>query len=218
MTLRALAGQNPTLSVATDAELSAIETGFLLDGDRVWSSASGEYVYRPGSTAALSSTVIATDSSSGGLYAGRFIFTGTGPNGAVITSYSSELLVDTPVIGAVFTNILSVAVTTSVANERFDVSFTSAGASSGAVSTTFIAQITVDTVAAAPGAGTSATSTATTDEVSAAIRKIITIPLAGSHTIAVNAATANAATTFNINALSAPERNHGSLVVMKLGA
>ena len=81
MTLRAEAGQNPVLSVATDAMLRAVDTNFLVNGDYLWSDQSGGYILLKSSTAALSSTVLATSNSAGGTLPGRFVFNGFGPSG-----------------------------------------------------------------------------------------------------------------------------------------
>jgi hypothetical protein len=218
MTLRAIAGENPTLSVATDAELSAIDTGFLVDGDRVWSSASGEYVYRPNSTAALSATVLATSNSDGTTYPGRFLFTGVGPGGEVVKAAGANLAADFTVSSVVLTTLLAVNVTTAVANEQVGISFTVAGHATGAAST-LAAQINLDGTPPGTGVntGTATTSTANTDRQSAAINTLITVPTAGLHIVSVKVAVANAANPFAILASSTPTECHAALVAVKYG-
>lgn len=96
MTLRAIKGQNPKLSTDTDAQLSAVDTGFLLSGDLVWSDETGLFVYRPNSTDAPSAGfVLVTANSDGGSLPGRFVFTGIGPSGgggsAIVVQTYAEL-------------------------------------------------------------------------------------------------------------------------------
>ena len=111
MTLRAEPGQNPVLSVSTDAMLRAIDTSFLVDGDYLWSSQSGGYIYLQNSTTALSSTVFAAANSQGGTLPGRLIFNGFGPSGPVpptpvppltytVTNYAALDTLDANALGA----------------------------------------------------------------------------------------------------------------------
>src|SRR5437899_3092943 len=81
MSLRAIAGQNPKLSVATNAELEATDTGYLLDGDLAFVDATGLWFFVETSMTAPSSTVLVTANSAGGSLPGRFIFTSIGPSG-----------------------------------------------------------------------------------------------------------------------------------------
>jgi hypothetical protein len=84
MTMRAHGSKNPKLSVATDAELSAILDTYLVNGDLVFSEASGFYLTSRTSVAPLSSTVLAMESSSGGTLPGRYLFTGISSSGSSV--------------------------------------------------------------------------------------------------------------------------------------
>lgn len=97
MTLRASPGMNPDLSAATDAELSAISTGYLEEGELFFSEATGYFLLRKNSTATpAAGLVLTTWESAGGTLPGRLLFTGIGPSGggAAILPLSHEFFVD----------------------------------------------------------------------------------------------------------------------------
>lgn len=115
--------------------------------------------------------------------------------------------------------LLEVAFDTEDENEQVEVDFTFAGESQNTDGTfsTLVAEIYVDgnPLADSSGTGTTSLSGPDPDVQSGAIKRLVTLPDAGPHTIEVRAAKATGHDNFMINALSFKERNHASLVVTK---
>lgn len=216
MTLRAEPGQNPVLSVATDAELSAINTSFLVAGDYVWSDESGGYVYLPSSTATpVTNLVLATSNSDGATLPGRFVTTGVGPAGRYLQTFEDQFVADQSINSNILADALTVTVTTTAPQEQVDVGMSIAGHANAAQSI-LTAALAVDGVIETTSGGFTLTSTGAADWESGSLRKILTLA-PGTHVISVQLAVADGANPFDIPASSQAPSSNGVLTAIRLG-
>lgn len=217
--LRALADQQPKLSVATDADLSATDTGSLLSGDIAFTEETGRFVYLRNSVAvAAPNTVLNTWNSNGGTLPGRWIFDGFSSSGSspAIPFAEDILVADTTLLAdAPPVTLLTVNITTTAADQTLFVLFTYSGigANEIAVNTTFDAHFQLDGVDQNPGVTESSANNS--DFISGALHRVITIPLAGAHVITVQAE--SAAGNFHILGAASPDVYHAVLTVINLG-
>jgi len=216
--LRALADQQPKLSVPTDAELSAVDTGSLLSGDFAFTEETGRFVYlRNSSIAASPHVVLNTWNSDGGTLPGRWIWDGFSPTGPTLTIPFAEDILDedtTIVADAPPVTILTVNITTTADNQNVLALFTYSGVGGNEIDTNtiFDAFFQLDAVDQDPGVTES--STTNSNYISGALHRVFTIPTAGAHTITVQAESTGG--DFNIIAASNTAVN-AVLTVINLG-
>lgn len=217
--LRALADQQPKLSVPTDAELSAVDTGSLLSGDIAFTEETGRFVYLRNSSVALSAhVVLATWNSDGGTLPGRWIWDGFGPSGPNTTiPFAEDILTDdTIIIGDdPPITLLTVSITTTAEDQNVLALFTFSGIGANEIATnsSFNAHFQLDGLDVNPGV--TETSTTNSEFVSGSLHRVFTIADPGVHTISVIAESGGG--QFNILAATDPDVVHAVLTAINLG-